>query len=284
METNILSGKKIAKEIQSWVKQELQHISKMPKLASVVVTQDKSTQYYVKNQKKIFEKYGIGVTILNFPENISEKELLEEIEKLNNDNEITGILLCMPLPEHINTYNIKASLAPEKDVEGITPTNMGKLFYGDLKIMPCTVEAIWLMLKATEINLSGKEIVVISHSGIVGKPLLAVLLSSERNSPTPTCCHIATKDLLIHTKKADIIIVAVGKAGFITRDMVKPGVIIIDVGINVLIENGKKKFVGDVNFESLQGVAHILTPVPGGVGTVTSSVLLRNCIKLAKDS
>ena len=282
MITNYLKGKEIAKEIKQNVKEKLQTLSFKPKLVSILASQDGGAKYYAKKQKKSFEKIGIDCEILELPDTVSQTELINEIKKLNKDENVHGILLLLPLPQGIDRVQLINYIDPGKDVEGITPANLGKLFYGDFKIAPCTAKAVYLMLEDTKISLAGKEIVVISHSDIVGKPLLPMLLSSLNESPTPVCCHIATKDLRFHTSRADIIICAAGKASLVTGDMIKEGAILIDVGINPVVdkETNKTKIVGDIDEESVKGIASILTPVPGGVGTVTTAVLMQNLANL----
>ncbi|MCK4262297.1 bifunctional 5,10-methylenetetrahydrofolate dehydrogenase/5,10-methenyltetrahydrofolate cyclohydrolase, partial [bacterium] len=217
------------------------------------------------------------------------------IEKLNEDAKVTGIILQMPVPQQINSRKVQTAISPSKDVEGMNPVNMGMLIYGQAKVAPCTARGAMELLRSSGVELKGKEVTVVGHSEIVGKPITLMLLESLMESPTPTVCHIATKDLAEHTKKADILIVAVGKAGLIKGDMIKEGAIVIDIGINrvpvldekgnpVLNEKGKpkKKTVGDVVFEeAVQRVSYI-SPVPGGVGPLTTAMLLKNTVECAK--
>ena len=282
--TKYLQGKDIAKRIKSRVEEELEELSVPVKMVSVLATHNEASCYYAESQRKAFAQLGIAFQIHRISSSSSEEEVIEKIVELNEDRNVTGILLVMPLPKGVNPYHVRKAISPLKDVEGITPTNMGKLFYGDFSVAPCTAKAVWLLLQETNVPMAGKEAVVISHSEIVGKPLLSMLLHSPTGSPTVTCCHIATRDLKKHTRSADIVIAAAGKAGLVTGDMLKPGAILIDVGINLVQDPLTKtsRVVGDVNPSSVEGIAAFLTPVPGGVGTVTTAVLLENCIRLVR--
>lgn len=265
--------------IQDKVAAQMEQREILPRLLSIVCSEEPASLYYAQSQKKFFEKMGMAFEILRLGPNPTEKKILEEIEKANRDTDITGIIVVMPVPKGVNRYHLWNTIDPRKDVEGITPANMGRLYYGNFQIAPCTAKAIWLLLQETEMDLAGKEIVVISHSEIIGKPLLTMLLHSPNASPTVTCCHIATKELQSHTKRADVVVVAVGKAGFLSGEMIRPGAIVIDVGINMILdESGRKKIVGDS--VGCEGIAAMLTPVPGGVGAVTTAVLLENCMTL----
>ncbi|HIE43251.1 MAG TPA: bifunctional 5,10-methylenetetrahydrofolate dehydrogenase/5,10-methenyltetrahydrofolate cyclohydrolase, partial [Candidatus Omnitrophica bacterium] len=239
-------------------------------------------------QNKACSELGISYRLNELPESTSQNELVEFIEKLNQNSQVTGIILQMPVPSHINGREVQMAISPSKDVEGIHPCNVGRLLYGTAVLAPCTALAVMELLRSTKVPLKGKEVTVVGHSEIVGKPLLLMLLESLFESPTPTVCHIATRDVSFHTRGADILIVAVGKAGLITGEMIKEGAIVIDVGINRVVDKDKegnvikKKIVGDVVFDEAVKKASLITPVPGGVGPVTTAMLLKNTIESAK--
>ena len=216
----------------------------------------------------------------------SAEAIIAHVHKLNEQQDVDGIIVLMPLPDGVDARTVQQEIAPQKDVEGIHPANIGKLFFGDFSLAPCTPHAVVTMLEESEIDLKGKETVVVGHSEIVGKPTVVMLLKSVTESPTVTCCHIATKDLAAHTGRAEVLVVAAGKAGLVTGDMIKEGAVVIDVGINrVKVEEEgetKTKVVGDVEFESARDVAGAITPVPGGVGLVTTAMLLQNTVECAR--
>ncbi len=300
--TTIIDGTKIAQRIKEELKIELEEVKtslgKEPLLVSIIIGDNPATKVYVKNQCKIFDELQIKYELVELPQEIKENELEERIVKMNNEPQITGIMLNLPLPPNINQRKIQNTISPLKDVEGITAENLGKLVYAEFTpiVAPCTALAVIECLKETKVELKGKNTVIVGHSEIVGKPILLMLLSSLLGSVTPTVCHIATKNLAEHTKNAEILIVAVGKSKLITAEMVNDGVIVIDVGINrveVVDEKGqpvidektgkpKTKIVGDVDFESVSRKASFITPVPGGVGSVTTVMLARNLVNLFK--
>lgn len=302
MTAQIIDGTKIAQRIKHEVQTELELIKNkigiVPKVVSIIVGENPATKVYVNNQCKICNELGINVELLQLDEKISQYELEQKIFELNNDNKVNAIMLNLPLPQHLNQRKLQNLISAQKDIEGITAENLGKLFYAETQpyVAPCTALAVIECLKETKIELKGKETVIVGHSEIVGKPILLMLLSSLLGSVTPTVCHIATKDLSSHTKRAEILIVAVGKPNLITADMVKEDVVVIDVGINrvkVLDENGKEiidektgkpktKIVGDVDFENVSRKASFITPVPGGVGAVTTCILSKNLVNLVK--
>lgn len=302
MTAQIIDGTKIAQKIKQEVQDELSFIKSnfnlTPKVVSIIVGDNPATKVYVNNQCKICNELGINVEILQLKETTTQQELEQLITKLNNDNTVNAIMLNLPLPQHLNSRKLQNMISPQKDIEGVTAENLGKLFYAEVPpvVAPCTALAVIKCLKETQVELKGKETVIVGHSEIVGKPVLLMLLSSLLGSVTPTVCHIATKNLAQHTKRAEILIVAVGKHNLITADMVKEGAIVIDVGINrvkVLDENGnevidektgkpKTKIVGDVDFENVSKIASFITPVPGGVGAVTTCILAKNLVNLVK--
>lgn len=302
MPSQIIDGVKIAERIKREVQKELLNLKNIyaitPKVVSIVVGEESSTKIYINNQCKICDELGIKLEPLYLDEKITQFEIEHKISELNNDETVNGIMLNLPLPQHLNSRKLQNTISPKKDVEGITAENLGKLLYAEtpLIVAPCTALAIIECLKETKVELKGKKTVIVGHSEIVGKPVLLMLLSSLYNSVTPTVCHIATKNLAEHTKQAEILIVAVGKPNLITADMIKEGAIVIDVGINkvkALDTNGKEiidektgkpktKIVGDVDFENVSKKASFITPVPGGVGSITTCILTKNLINLIK--
>lgn len=292
MEAKIIDGNQIASKIKQNLRSEIEKVKAQgifPHLEAVMVGGNPGAKIYTENQDKACKELGISYKLNELPESASQDQLAEFIHRLNENPKVTGIILQMPVPSHINGRKVQMEISPSKDIEGMHPFNIGRLLYGEAVLAPCTPLAVMELLKSINVPLKGKEVVVIGHSEIVGKPLVLLLLQSLLESPTPTVCHIATKDLAFHTKRADILIVAVGKAGLITGDMIKEGAIVIDVGINRIVkkdENGKvisKKIVGDVVFEEAVKKASFITPVPGGVGPVTTAMLLKNTIEAAKN-
>jgi methylenetetrahydrofolate dehydrogenase (NADP+) / methenyltetrahydrofolate cyclohydrolase len=250
-------------------------MSEKPTLAVILVGDDPASQIYVKNKKKTAENLGINSIVINYPSNISEKILLDKIQELNNDNKITAILVQLPLPKHIDKFKIIDTIAPEKDVDGLTPYNSGKLFSGEEPyVYPCTPKGILLLLDEYNIELEGKHVVVIGRSNLVGKPVAQMLLN--RNA-TVTMCHSHTKNLSDITKTADIVVSAVGK-NIIGEKMLKSDCVVVDVGIFKDI-NGK--ICGDVDFASASKIAAYISPVPGGVGPMTIASLMLNTVELA---
>ncbi len=298
MAAQLLDGKALAEKIKKDLNREIEEMKAkniVPSLTAVQVGENPASAMYVKNQKKNCEGMGIDYKLEQLGDNTTEEELIKFIEKLNNDTLVNGIILQMPLPEQIDARRVQMLIAPGKDVEAMNPANMGMLVYGNPQIAPCTAMGALELLKSSGVELKGKEVTIVGHSEIVGKPLVLLLLASLTESPTPTVCHIATKDLAFHTKRADILIVAAGKAGLIKGDMIKEGAIVIDIGINrvpALDENGnailndkgkpKKKTIGDVVFDEAVQKASYISPVPGGVGPLTVTMLMRNTIEACK--
>ena len=284
MSATLIQGEPIADKIKAKVIADIKGMATPPRLASILASDNPGAKFYAKSQQKACEEVGITFDLVAMPESSSQADLEAKVEELNADDAVTGTLLFMPVPEGVDGKAVQQKILPAKDVEGMTPANLGKLFYGDFSIAPCTAKSAVTLLKSTGVDLKGKETVVVGHSEIVGKPTLVMLLDSLMESPTPTCCHIATQDLASHTKRADVLVVAVGKAGLVKGDMIKPGAIVIDIGINRVKKKGEKKakIVGDVEFESANEVAGMITPVPGGVGAVTTAILLENIVSLAK--
>lgn len=298
MAATLLQGEKVASEIKEGLKKDIENLKAKgvpPHLVAVQVGENAAARVYIRQQQKACEEMDIEYEVKGLPESTTQGELLSFVEQLNRDNAVTGIILMMPLPEGIDARQVQIKISPDKDVEGMHPANMGRLVYGEMGLAPCTARAAVELLKSSGVELKGKEVVVVGHSEIVGKPVTLMLLASQMASPTPTVCHIATNDLAFHTKRADILFVAVGKPGLVQADMVKDGVIVIDIGINrvpVTDENGnpvlnekgkpKKRVVGDVDFEGIKEKASFITPVPGGVGPMTTAMLLYNTVEAAK--
>ena len=276
----IIDGKKLAKEIREKLKIRCEDLKKsgiQPKLAVILIGNDKPSQIYVKNKSKACEEIGIIFKEYLLDEKIEQKELINLIDKLNKDTTVHGILLQSPIPNHLDINEAFRKISPEKDVDGFNPINVGKLVLNQDTFVSCTPFGIMKMFEAYNIDLTGKNVTIIGRSNIVGKPLIQCCLNKNA---TVTVCHSKTKDLREHTKKADILIVAIGKSKFITEDMVKNGVVVIDVGIN-RDENGK--LTGDVDFENIEKKASFITPVPGGVGPMTIAMLMNNVLKATEN-
>lgn len=274
--TTILDGKKLRDKIFENLKDKIDKMKKKPTLAVILVGENPASQIYVRNKKKTAEKLGINSLSIEYPADISEKELVAKIEELNNDKNVTAILVQLPLPKHINKNKVIDAILPQKDVDGLTPYNLGKLFSGEKPyVFPCTPKGILLLLDEYNIELDGKNIVVIGRSNLVGKPVAQMLLN--RNA-TVTMCHSHTKNLSEITKTADIVVSAVGK-NVIGEKMLKSNCVVIDVGI-FRDENGK--ISGDVDFENVSKVTAYISPVPGGVGPMTIASLMLNTVELAE--
>ena len=274
--TTILDGKKLRDKIFENLKDKIDKMKKKPTLAVILVGENPASQIYVRNKKKTAEKLGINSLSIEYPADISEKELVAKIEELNNDKNVTAILVQLPLPKHINKNKVIDAILPQKDVDGLTPYNLGKLFSGEKPyVFPCTPKGILLLLDEYNIELDGKNIVVIGRSNLVGKPVAQMLLN--RNA-TVTMCHSHTKNLSEITKTADIVVSAGGK-NVIGEKMLKSNCVVIDVGI-FRDENGK--ISGDVDFENVSKVTAYISPVPGGVGPMTIASLMLNTVELAE--
>lgn len=270
--TQILDGKKLREKLLTDLKQKIDRFQTKPTLVVILVGENPASKIYVNNKRKTAEELGINSQVINYPANISEEELLAKIEELNNNKDVTAILVQLPLPEHISKENVINAIAPEKDVDGFTPYNFGKLFSGEIPtVYPCTPKGILLLLDEYGIELEGKHVVVVGRSNIVGRPLSQMLLN--RNA-TVTVCH--SKSNLDIIKTADVVISAVGK-NIIEGEMLKLGSVVVDVGI-FKDENGKTR--GDVDFESASQVTSYISPVPGGVGPMTIASLMLNTVEL----
>lgn len=272
----ILDGKMLRDKIFESLKAKLDKMQQKPTLAVILVGENPASQIYVRNKKKTAEKLGINSLSIEYPSDISEEELLNKIKELNSDEKVTAILVQLPLPAHINKNRIIDAILPQKDVDGLTPYNLGKLFSGeDPYVYPCTPKGILLLLDEYNIKLEGKNIVVVGRSNLVGKPVAQMLL---KHNATVTMCHSHTKNLSEITKTADIIVSAVGKK-VIGEKMLKSDCVVIDVGI-FRDENGK--ISGDVDFENVSKTAAYISPVPGGVGPMTIASLMLNTVELAR--
>lgn len=268
-------GKKIRSELELEVKKLKEEKGIIPGLAVIIVGDDPASQVYVGKKQRACGALGIHSELYSFKNSITEEELLKQITILNHKADIHGILVQLPLPSHINEKKVLESINPDKDVDGFHPINAGKLVVGDDAFLPCTPHGIIKLLEIMEIEVAGKHAVVIGRSNIVGKPAASLLL--HRNA-TVTICHSRTENLKEITQQADILVAAVGKPKFVTAEMVKPGAVVIDVGINRV----DGKLLGDVDFENVKEIAGYITPVPGGVGPMTITMLLFNTISAAK--
>lgn len=276
----LIDGKELAKKIRMNLKNEVDELKNMginPKLAVIMVGDDKASKVYVKNKSKACEEIGIEYEEFLMEDNISMEELLKLIENLNNRKDIHGILLQSPIPENLQINEAFNKISYKKDVDGFNPINVGKLSIGEDCFISCTPFGVVKMLEEYDIETQGKNVVIIGRSNIVGKPLIQCML--QKNA-TVTVCHSKTENIKEITKNADILIAALGKAKFVTSDMVKDGAVIIDVGIN---RNDDGKIVGDVDFENVEKKASYITPVPGGVGPMTIAMLMTNVVKAAKN-
>jgi methylenetetrahydrofolate dehydrogenase (NADP+) / methenyltetrahydrofolate cyclohydrolase len=275
----IIDGKKLAQKIRENLKIECEELKKEginPKLAVIMVGNDKASKIYVKNKSKACDEIGIQFEEYLLDENIKQQDLISLIEKLNNDNNINGILLQSPIPKGLDINEAFRAISPNKDVDGFNPVSVGKLALNQDTFVSCTPYGIMKMFEAYNIELEGKKVIIIGRSNIVGKPLIQCCLNKNA---TVTICHSKTKDIKEHIKNADIIIAAIGKPKYVTADMVKDGAVVIDVGIN-RGEDGK--ITGDVDFENVSKKASYITPVPGGVGPMTIAMLMNNVIKACK--
>ncbi len=277
----IINGKELAKKIRMQLKDEVDILKQkgiQPKLAVIMIGNDKASEVYVRNKSKACNEIGINFEEFLLPEQTKREELLSLITKLNNRDDIHGILLQSPIPKHLDIREAFNTIDYRKDVDGFHPINVGKLAIGEECFVSCTPAGVMKMLEEYQIDTQGKQAVVIGRSNIVGKPLAQCLLNKNA---TITICHSKTQEIEEVTKKADILIAALGKPKFITADMVKEGAVVIDVGIN---RNEEGKLVGDVDFESVEKVASYITPVPGGVGPMTVAMLMSNVVTAAKNT
>jgi methylenetetrahydrofolate dehydrogenase (NADP+)/methenyltetrahydrofolate cyclohydrolase len=249
-------------------------------LTAILVGSTPAGELYAKRQGEACAAVGIGYQLLTLPADSEDIDVAHAIRKLNDDPSVTGIMLHLPLPAHLNATELQYQINPVKDVEGVNPANIGYVVYGKTLIAPCTALAVIELIKSTGAELRGAEAVVVGASEIAGKPI-SLLLTEQM--ATVTLCHIATRDLALHTRRADVLVVAVGKPGLIGRDHVRPGAVVIDVGINrVKMPDGTTRTVGDVDFDAVKDIAGFISPVPGGVGPMTVAMLLRNTLRSAE--
>lgn len=290
MAAKIISGKEISKEIREELKKEVQELKEKhgvtPGLVTILVGNNPASVSYVTAKQKAAHDLGFYSVQDNQPEDISEEALLDLIKKYNEDPKIHGILVQLPLPKHIDERKVIYAIDPRKDVDGFHPVNVGKMVIGEPCFLPCTPHGILVMLERAGVEVDGAEVVVVGRSNIVGKPVANLLLQKRKpvGNATVTVCHTGTRDMAFHTRRADILIVAAGRPKVITADMVKEGVVVIDVGVNRIgtTPEGKAILCGDVDFESVKEKAAAITPVPGGVGPMTITMLMKNTVEAAK--
>jgi len=291
MTAQLIKGAEIAAQIREELKKEIADLKSkhnvVPGLATVLVGADPASQVYVGAKEKTTKELGIYSERYDLPEKTAQKELIALIDKLNKNQKIHGILVQLPLPKHLNEEEVLYAIDPKKDVDGFHPVNVGKLMIGEPDYMPCTPAGIQQLLIRSGTKIEGAEVVVVGRSNIVGKPIANILLQKKPGAnATVTVCHTGTRDIAFHTRRADILIVAAGRPKAITADMVKEGVVVIDVGVNEIgkTADGKRILVGDVDFEAVKEKAKAITPVPGGVGPMTITMLMLNTVRAAKSA
>jgi methylenetetrahydrofolate dehydrogenase (NADP+)/methenyltetrahydrofolate cyclohydrolase len=289
MTAKLINGNEVAQQIREELKQEVVQLkgkyNVVPGLVTILVGENPASVSYVTAKQKTSKELGFFSIQDNQPATIAEEELLKLIDKYNKDPKIHGILVQLPLPKHINETKILYAIDPKKDVDGFHPVNVGKLMIGEADYLPCTPAGIQQLLIRSGAKIDGAEVVVVGRSNIVGKPIANILLQKQKGAnATVTICHTGTKDMAFHTKRADILIVAAGKPKAVTADMVKEGAVVIDVGVNRIgmTPEGKAKLAGDVDFDGVKEKASAITPVPGGVGPMTITMLMMNTVKAAK--
>jgi len=289
MTAQLIKGAEVAAQIREELKQEIADLKAkhnvVPGLVTVLVGADPASQVYVGQKEKTSKELGIYSERYDLPADTSQEDLLKLVGKLNKDPKINGILVQLPLPKGLNEAEVLYAIDPKKDVDGFHPVNVGKLMIGEPDYLPCTPAGIQQLLIRSGTQIEGAEVVVVGRSNIVGKPIANILLQkAEGANATVTICHTRTKDTAFHTKRADILIVAAGKPKAVTGDMVKEGVVVIDVGVNQIgtTAEGKRILAGDVDFDTVSPKAKAITPVPGGVGPMTITMLMMNTVKAAK--
>ncbi|KWW11468.1 bifunctional 5,10-methylene-tetrahydrofolate dehydrogenase/5,10-methylene-tetrahydrofolate cyclohydrolase [Peribacillus simplex] len=279
MSAQIINGKEIAEAVRQEISKEVQHLREkdmVPGLAVILVGDNQASQTYVRNKQKACEDVGMHSVLIKKPADLSQEELMQIINELNQDESIHGILVQLPLPGHISEKAIIEAISPEKDVDGFHPINIGRMMTGQDAFLPCTPYGIMVMLEHIGYELEGKHVVIVGRSNIVGKPAGQLFLNANA---TVTYCHSKTKDLAYFTKQADVVVAAVGKRDTITSDHIKEGAVVIDVGMN---RNDEGKLCGDVAFEEVKNKASYITPVPKGVGPMTITMLMKNTVKSAQ--
>ncbi|WP_313798340.1 bifunctional methylenetetrahydrofolate dehydrogenase/methenyltetrahydrofolate cyclohydrolase FolD [Cytobacillus sp.] len=279
MEKSLIDGKEIARQKKALISEEVDKLKQdgiVPGLAVILVGNDPASKTYVSNKERTCRELGMHSVLIELPETVSEQALLDQVAELNEDSTIHGILVQMPLPDHINETKVIETISPEKDVDGFHPVNVGRMMTGQDSFLPCTPYGVMEMLDYIGADIAGKHVVVVGRSNIVGKPAGQLFLNKNA---TVTYCHSKTTDLKAFTRQADILVAAVGKVNLITKDHVKEGAIVIDVGMN---RNSEGKLCGDVDFNNVREIASYITPVPGGVGPMTITMLMFNTLKAAK--
>jgi len=290
MAAEILDGNKVAQEMRAEMTEEVKKLKKehgiTPGLAVILVGDDPASRVYVRNKGRACEQVGVRSDTYRFPGDYPQDELLGLISRLNDDPEVHGILVQLPMPDHIDEERVLYTIDPDKDVDGFHPVNVGRLMIGKPGFLPCTPHGIQQLLLRSGVEIEGKHVVVVGRSNIVGKPVAMILVQKQKGAnATVTICHTGTKDLGYHTRQADILIVAAGRPKTVTADMVKEGAVVVDVGVNRVEDPSSKRgyrLVGDVDFDAVKEKASAITPVPGGVGPMTITMLLRNTIDAAK--
>lgn len=289
MSAKIIDGKQIAAQMRAELKQQVAKLTQqgtVPGLGVILIGDDPASQSYVTAKERSCEEIGIYSDDNRLPADITQQDLITLINRMNTDAKINGILVQLPLPKQLNESEVLLAISPDKDVDGFHPTNIGKMVAGQKAFLPCTPHGIIQLLLRSDVKIEGADVVIVGRSNIVGKPLANMLIQkSPTGNATVTVCHTRTKNLADHTRRADIVIAAAGRPNTITADMVKDGVVVIDVGVNRVEDATKKKgyrLVGDVDFEAVKEKARLITPVPGGVGPMTITMLLYNTIESAK--
>jgi len=289
MTAQIINGKQVAADMRAELKEEVARLKKqgiVPGLGVVLVGEDPASKSYVTAKERACEEIGIYSDDNRLPAEASQQDLMALVDRMNKDPKINGILVQLPLPKHLNEAEVLLSIDPAKDVDGFHPMSVGKMVVGEKAFLPCTPHGVIQLLIRSGVTIEGAEVVIVGRSNIVGKPLANMLIQKNKTgNATVTVCHTRTKDLAGHTRRADILIAAAGRPNTITADMVKEGVVVIDVGVNRVDDPTKKKgyrLVGDVDFEAVKEKASLITPVPGGVGPMTITMLLYNTVESAK--
>ena len=289
MAAKIIDGKQVAADMRAELKEEVARLARdgiVPGLGVILVGEDPASQSYVKAKERACEEIGLFSDDNRLPADASQQELMAIVERMNNDPKINGILVQLPLPKHLNEAEVLLAIDPDKDVDGFHPMNVGRMVVGEKAFLPCTPHGVIQLLLRSGVKIEGADIVIVGRSNIVGKPVANMLIQKNKmGNATVTVCHTRTKNLAEHTRRADVIIAAAGRPDTITADMVKDGVVVIDVGVNRVEDSTKKKgyrLVGDVDFEAVKEKAGLITPVPGGVGPMTITMLLYNTVESAK--
>ncbi|MDA7740041.1 bifunctional 5,10-methylenetetrahydrofolate dehydrogenase/5,10-methenyltetrahydrofolate cyclohydrolase [Amylibacter sp.] len=274
-DNRLIDGIVVKKRIIAEVKEYADQFVELPSLVSILIGDVPEAAVYVRNQARGADQAGMPFKQVNWPSEIAQDECKTRILALNNDPKVLGIILQRPVPDHINVRSLQSAIHPLKDVEGMNPASIGNIVYSDVALAPCTAAASVALIKETGLKLEGLEVVMIGHSEIVGKPI-AMMLMAE--GCTVTVCHHMTRSVAMHSRRADVVVVAVGKAHLVKQDMIKPGAVVIDIGINQIETPEGQKIVGDVDTDAVINIAGWITPVPGGVGPVTVAILMRNAM------